>query len=51
MYRSYLRLHILPTFGELRLDEITPGMVNNWHDDLLNKGKTSGSATRWRTRS
>lgn len=29
-----LRRHILPTFGTMRLDDITPALVRRWHADL-----------------
>jgi len=32
--RSYLKNHILPTFGEVRLDEITLEMADKWYDAL-----------------
>lgn len=40
VYDSYLTLHVLPTFGPLILDEITPTMVNLWYDGLPDKAKT-----------
>lgn len=33
-YRDYLKRFLTPTFGDLHLDEITPGMVNLWFDRL-----------------
>jgi integrase len=30
-YRSILGGHLLPPFGELRLDQITPALVREWH--------------------
>lgn len=39
--RSYLKNHILPTFGETRLDEITLEMADKWYDTLdPSKAKT-----------
>ncbi|MCF3960377.1 tyrosine-type recombinase/integrase [Streptomyces fuscigenes] len=35
LYRRLLRLHILPTFGELGLDEITPPKVRSWRSERL----------------
>jgi integrase len=32
--RDYLRRFLGPIFGDLHLDEITPGMVNDWYDEL-----------------
>ncbi|RKN36875.1 tyrosine-type recombinase/integrase [Streptomyces hoynatensis] len=42
LYRRLLRLHILPTFGELDLDEITPPRVRTWRSELL---KATGATT------
>ncbi len=33
-YRKLLERHLMPTFGELDLDEITPAMVRQWHAGL-----------------
>lgn len=33
-YRTSLRVHIYPTFGELPLDEITRAAVRSWHSKL-----------------
>ncbi|WP_306888826.1 N-terminal phage integrase SAM-like domain-containing protein [Streptomyces griseoviridis] len=35
LYRHLLRLHILPTFGTLDLDEITAPRVREWHAERL----------------
>ncbi|MBD0746048.1 tyrosine-type recombinase/integrase [Streptomyces sp. CBMA152] len=35
LYRLLLRLHILPTFGEWRLDEIDPADVRTWRAERL----------------
>lgn len=37
-HRIQLRLRLLPVFGDLRLDEITPQMVNVFYDDLIAGG-------------
>lgn len=37
-HRTQLDLRLLPVFGALRLDEITPPMVNKFFDDLLTAG-------------
>ncbi|MGW7518728.1 tyrosine-type recombinase/integrase [Streptomyces sp. NPDC054796] len=42
LYQRLLRLHILPTFGELDLDEITPPRVRSWRTERL---KTTGAKT------
>ncbi|MGP3708763.1 tyrosine-type recombinase/integrase [Gordonia paraffinivorans] len=34
-YRKLLDLYILPTFGAMHLDEITPAAVREWHAHLL----------------
>jgi integrase len=39
-YRKLLDKHLLPTFGDLPLDEITPVLVRNWHGGLTS-GPTS----------
>lgn len=33
-YRDYLRRFVEPSFGSLHLDELTPGTVNTWYEDL-----------------
>ncbi|MFJ1613874.1 tyrosine-type recombinase/integrase [Streptomyces sp. NPDC088251] len=42
LYVRLLRLHILPTFGELDLDEITPPRVREWRTERL---ATTSAAT------
>ncbi|MFD8417379.1 tyrosine-type recombinase/integrase [Streptomyces sp. NPDC059650] len=42
LYRRLLRLHILPTFEEMDLDEITPPRVRTWRTDRL---KATGATT------
>jgi integrase len=37
-YEYTIREHILPEFGELRLTEITAGMVNRWSARLITEG-------------
>ena len=34
MYESILRVDILPTFGDVRLDGITTERVRKWHSSL-----------------
>ncbi|QPP07878.1 tyrosine-type recombinase/integrase [Streptomyces bathyalis] len=42
LYRRLLRLHVLPTFGGLDLDEITSPRVRTWRTELL---KSTGATT------
>ncbi|MFJ4676842.1 hypothetical protein [Kitasatospora sp. NPDC088783] len=42
LYQRLLRLHILPTFAELPLNEITPAAVRTWH---AKKKATTGATT------
>ncbi|WP_411574178.1 tyrosine-type recombinase/integrase [Streptomyces fradiae] len=42
LYGRLLRLHILPTFGDLDLDEITPPRVREWRAERL---EATGAAT------
>lgn len=35
LYNGLLEGHILPTFGDYAVTEITPDMVDDWHDRLL----------------
>lgn len=42
LYRRLLRLHVLPTFEGLDLDEITPPRVRTWRTERL---QTTGAAT------
>lgn len=39
-HRTQLDLRLLPVFGSLRLDEITPQFVNRFYDDLIEAGCT-----------
>lgn len=39
-YRLFQREFLNPTFGHLHLDEITPGMVNAWYDELCPNHET-----------
>lgn len=34
LYRSLLRLHVLPKLGSLTLAELTPSVVRSWHAEL-----------------
>ena len=38
LYRSLLRLHILPTFGPVHLNRITSAAVRSWHASLRQRG-------------
>lgn len=48
-YLDLLRDYLAPTFGSLPLDEIAPGMVNVWYDELRPKRRRksdTGETTR-----
>lgn len=36
--QNYLRLHVLPTLGELRLQHVTPALLHNLYGQLLTSG-------------
>ncbi|MEU4892011.1 site-specific integrase [Streptomyces sp. NPDC044780] len=42
LYRRLLRLHVLPAFGDMDLDEITPPGVRSWRAERL---KVTGATT------
>lgn len=48
LYRRLLRLHLLPAFGALDLDEITPPRVRSWRAERLSAtgGTTVAKAYR-----
>jgi integrase len=48
-YRYMLDVHILPTLGERRLDEIRPRLIRSWLDHLADKGLSPASARKART--
>ncbi|GAA1088660.1 site-specific integrase [Kitasatospora arboriphila] len=48
LYRRLLRLHLVPTFGEWDLDEITPPRVRTWRAELLATGKPTTTAKAYR---
>lgn len=48
LYRRLLRLHLVPTFGERDLDEITPPRVRTWRTGLLATGKSTTTAKAYR---
>jgi integrase len=37
-YRSALDIHLLPTFGERRLEDVTPRAIESWHTEKLAAG-------------
>jgi integrase len=43
MYRSLLRLHILPTLGSTNLADITPAKVRSWRAGLIDAGRPGAS--------
>ena len=46
LYAMLLRLHIMPWFGDLALDRITPPMVRLWRTDLLRQGRSETTAAK-----
>ena len=44
LYAMLLRLHIMPWFGDLALDRITPRMVRLWRTDPLRQGRSESTA-------
>ncbi|GAA4857216.1 site-specific integrase [Kitasatospora terrestris] len=48
LYRRLLRLHLVPTFGEWDLDEITPPRIRTWRATLLATGKSTTTAKAYR---
>jgi len=43
---SFLKLHVLPRFGARRLDEITPKMISEAHDELKVMGYALSTANK-----
>ncbi len=43
MYRSLLRLHIIPTLGTTNLADITPAKVRSWRASLIDAGRPGAS--------
>lgn len=43
---SFLKHHVLPRFGHRRLDEITPKMISEAHDDLRARGYALATANK-----
>ncbi|AGP56317.1 tyrosine-type recombinase/integrase [Streptomyces rapamycinicus] len=48
LYRRLLRLHILPAFGDMDLDEITPPGVRSWRAERLTATGTTTVAKSYR---
>ncbi|MFG2821825.1 tyrosine-type recombinase/integrase [Kitasatospora sp. NPDC048365] len=48
LYRRLLRLHLVPTFGEWDLDEITSPRIRTWRAALLATGKPTTTAKAYR---
>ena len=46
LYAMHLRRHIMPWFGELTLDRITPETVRSWRTDLLRQGRSETTAAK-----
>ncbi|QHE86408.1 site-specific integrase [Hydrogenophaga sp. BPS33] len=46
---SFLKHHILPRFGSRRLDEITPKMIGDAHDELKARGYALSTANKMPT--
>lgn len=43
-YESYMKNHIVPSIGKVRLDKLTPAHVRKLHNDMADKGLSSTSA-------
>lgn len=41
-YERYLRLHVIPPLGGVRLEAVDPGMLNHLYADLLGHGRLDG---------
>lgn len=41
-YQRYLRLHVIPPLGGVRLEAVDPGMLNHLYADLLDHGRLDG---------
>lgn len=44
-YESFLRGHILPPLGDLRIDEVTPFVVRRWRDQVAPGRETTAAKT------
>ena len=43
---SFLHRHLLPKFGTLHMDQLTPGMIREYHQVLLEKGYAPAMANK-----
>ncbi len=43
---SFLHRHMLPKFGALHMDQLTPAMIRDYHQDLLEKGYAPAMANK-----
>lgn len=41
-YQRYLKLHVIPPLGGVRLEAVDPGMLNHLYADLLDHGRLDG---------
>jgi integrase len=46
LYAMLLRLHLMPWFGDLALDRITPPIVRSWRTELLRLGRSESTAVK-----
>jgi integrase len=38
LYKRQMNNHLIPCFGKMKLDKITPDVIENWLDDMAEKG-------------
>ncbi len=43
LYEGFLRLHILPTLGQVEVGSLTPAKIRAWHATLISAGKPGRS--------
>ena len=48
-YESDLRIHLLPTLGNHRIDRITPDIVRSWYNELSNRTGEAALKRAYRT--
>jgi hypothetical protein len=48
-YGSDLRIHLLPTLGDHRIDRITPDIVRSWYNELSNRTGEAALKRAYRT--
>lgn len=48
-YRSVVRAHLLPSFGEARLEDLTPAMIESWRAGLGSGGRGVSNRTSNKT--